>query len=140
MPKKDFRRALYVGSPEKLGRRNKLFVSLCRLGAVLLGYYIFVRLTGLVIPCVFHEITGLKCPGCGITHMMMYIAELRFGDAFFSNPLMFVLFPFAGAGLCVKLLFMPEWLEIHSKVYRCIETVLLAAVIIFGVVRNIIHI
>ena len=140
MSKNNFRRALYYGSPEKLERRNKLVASLFKLFAVLLGYYIFVRLTGLAIPCLFHEITGLKCPGCGITHMMLNIAQLRFKDAFFCNPLMFVLFPMICAGLCAKLLFMPEWLEIHSKVYRTIEIILLSAVMIFGIVRNIVHI
>ncbi len=32
------------------------------------SYAAFIKLTGWRIPCVFRLITGLKCPGCGITH------------------------------------------------------------------------
>ena len=132
------RRILYFGAPEKLERRNRLFVKLCTAAAVLLGYYIFVRITGLSIPCVFHEITGLKCPGCGITHMFVNAAQSEWKAAFLSNPLLFVLFPLFCVFIAAKLLFMPDCLDMKSKPYRAGEKILLAAVLLFGVVRNII--
>lgn len=33
-----------------------------------LAYYIVTQLTPLRIPCLFQKITGLACPGCGISH------------------------------------------------------------------------
>ena len=34
-------------------------------------YAVFIKITGISIPCLFREITGLKCPGCGITTFFM---------------------------------------------------------------------
>lgn len=45
------------------------------------------------IPCMFHVITGLQCPGCGITHMLIYMAEHDFKSAYESNQMVFVLQP-----------------------------------------------
>lgn len=45
------------------------------------------------IPCMFHVITGLLCPSCGITHMLIYMAEHDFKSAYESNQMVFVLQP-----------------------------------------------
>ncbi len=44
-------------------------------------YALFVHATGLMIPCPFRLITGLKCPGCGMTHMCMSLLRLDFKAA-----------------------------------------------------------
>lgn len=59
-----------------------------------LTYLFFVLLSGLRIPCVFYEFTGLKCPGCGITRMIVSLAKLNFTDAFGYNPFLFITGPF----------------------------------------------
>ena len=127
-------------SPEKRHRRDALLKKVLWAAAILAGYYIFVRLTGLSIPCVFREVTGLKCPGCGVTHMAMHAAHFEFGRAFKSNPLLFFMFPFFGAVLAVKLIFMSDALESNSRVYRIGERICLGLVMVFWVVRNIVGI
>ena len=134
------RNILYYGAPEKLERRNRLFVKLAVTAGVLAGYYVFVRLTGISIPCIFFEITGFKCPGCGVTHMFTSAARFEWKAAFMSNPLLFVLVPLFCIFMAIKLLFMPDWLEMKSKPYCAAEKVLLAVVLLFGVIRNIIGI
>lgn len=57
------------------------------------AYYIWLRLTGLAIPCVFRMITGWKCPGCGITTLILCIAKFDFAGAFQANPFLFVTGP-----------------------------------------------
>ena len=47
------------------------------------------------IPCPIKELTGLYCPGCGITRMFKSLLELDFYAAFRYNPLLFIMLPFA---------------------------------------------
>ena len=41
--------------------------------------------------CVFFSITGLQCPGCGITRASHHLLHGRFEEAFRMNPMLFVL-------------------------------------------------
>jgi len=45
--------------------------------------------------CLFHQATGLDCPGCGLTRSFIATADLQFADAFrhhaFGSPLFAVL-------------------------------------------------
>ena len=41
-----------------------------------LAYYIVTQLTPLRIPCLFQKITGLACPGCGISHFCIRLLHL----------------------------------------------------------------
>lgn len=57
-------------------------------------YAVFYAFTDIGIPCFFNKISGLKCPGCGITHMCMDLLKLDFSAAFKHNPVIFSLSPF----------------------------------------------
>lgn len=41
--------------------------------------------------CVFQSMTGLDCPGCGITRAMHHLLHGRLDEAFRLNPMLFVL-------------------------------------------------
>ena len=56
------------------------------------AYFIWGKLTGLYIPCLYYKTTGLLCPGCGISRMFLAMARLDFVGAFFHNPVMFTAF------------------------------------------------
>ena len=56
--------------------------------AVLCIIYAFtVRYTPLRIPCLFHEVTGLKCPGCGMTRSVVCFALGQFSRGWQYSPL-----------------------------------------------------
>jgi hypothetical protein len=40
--------------------------------------------------CAFYSITGLPCPGCGLTRAFCCISHLRWGDAWGFNPFGFI--------------------------------------------------
>ena len=42
--------------------------------------------------CPFHAITGLDCPGCGMTRAMISLGQLKFGAAVGYNPFSVPLF------------------------------------------------
>ena len=58
-----------------------------------IAYLIWVLLTDIRIPCVFHEVTGLLCPACGITRMIAAAARLDFVAAYSYNKLIFLTWP-----------------------------------------------
>ena len=79
---------------EQIKRLKKVIL---RWGIILsLGiiYLVWVLLTDIRIPCVFYEITGLLCPGCGITRMFSSLSYLDFSSAFAYNGFMLVSLPF----------------------------------------------
>ena len=57
------------------------------------AYALFCRLTGLGIPCLFHLATGLNCPGCGVSRMLLSLLRLDFPAAFHYNAVLFCLLP-----------------------------------------------
>ena len=62
----------------------KPILVLLILGIVYL--FIFQKI-GIGIPCVFYELTGYQCPGCGMTHAMSEIWKGNFYGAWEYNAL-----------------------------------------------------
>lgn len=67
-----------------------------------LGYALWVRLTGLAVPCLFRAVTGLLCPGCGVTRLCLALLRGDPGAAWEANPVLLLLLP-ALAVLAVRL-------------------------------------
>lgn len=117
--------------------RKKLLLAA---GAICLaaGYYVFYKIAGLAFPCLWFEITGWYCPGCGATRMLEALIRGNFYQALRFNPLLFILLPFGTA------LFI-DWL-LHDKTQRSTALVnripewfwigLITIAITFGILRN----
>lgn len=50
----------------------------------------------LYVPCPFHALTGLQCPGCGSLRAIHHLMHGHVATAFMLNPLMIVVSPFLG--------------------------------------------
>lgn len=50
--------------------------------------------TGFFPGCPFRFITGLLCPGCGVTRALHHILHGHFATAFMLNPLLLLAIPF----------------------------------------------
>ena len=101
-------------------------------------YYVIFALTGFAVPCVFHSITGLYCPGCGISRMFVCIFELDFISAmhqnlalFFLSPILLIMF-ITSVVTYIKTGNMP-----HNKWFNTTTIVLICCFVLFGVLRNI---
>ena len=123
---------------------KKRLLQIVKKYAILLSigvaYFVWAICTGIKIPCPFHVLTGLRCPACGITRMLLALAKFRFAEAYAYNPFLFFNLPI--------ILFCIGYSE-----FRYIKTgqrslgrlsvvlwVEIALLLLFGVVRNIIGI
>ena len=79
--------------------QQKRLLNVASKTALVLGvgiaYAVFTRLTGVGVPCIFHLLTDLYCPGCGITRMFLELFRLDFVAAARYNLLVLCLLPFA---------------------------------------------
>jgi hypothetical protein len=53
-------------------------------------------------PCGFLLMTGLPCPGCGLTTSFAHMIRLELGGAFAANPLGVLLFSVTALGVVVS--------------------------------------
>lgn len=57
------------------------------------GGYGALRPLGIVLPCVFRELTGVPCPACGLTRSVCETAHGRLAEAFayhYLGPLVYL--------------------------------------------------
>ena len=101
-----------------------------------LAYWLWIRLTGLQIPCLYLATTGLRCPGCGTTRMLLSLLRLDFGAAFSYNPVVFILFCMWNliALLCVSDRF--KWIQ-QPRILYFLLGLSIAVLVVFGILRNI---
>ncbi len=108
------------------------FILLCMI------YAGFVLRFNVGIPCIFYKITGLKCPGCGITRMLLSIWKLDFRSAYEANQMIFILQPVLYYFIVKNVL---AYIRGQQMIYRKWENVLLYILIVlmlgFFVIRNI---
>ena len=106
---------------------------------ILIGYYFLNKNYHYRIPCIFHEITGLYCPGCGTTRLIFALLEGHIKEAFNYNRLVFILLPFI-----ISYYIYYSYLYIFNKkdniIYKIKKIyiyILLSITILFGILRNI---
>ncbi|MBS1689165.1 MAG: DUF2752 domain-containing protein [Bacteroidetes bacterium] len=52
--------------------------------------------------CLFRHVTGIPCPSCGTTHALLALSHLHIADAFYFNPIGFI--------LAFAMLILPVWI------------------------------
>jgi hypothetical protein len=82
------------------------------------------------IPCVFHELTGLYCPGCGITRTIVALLDFNLYQAFRYNMLIFAIIP-----LYIGYVWMKY--KGNGKYGNAIMWMMVVMALLFGVLRNV---
>ena len=103
---------------------------------ILISLILVLYINDIYLPCLFHEITGFYCPGCGVTRMLIALFHLEFKKAFFYNRFVFILLILY---LCYLLINTVYYLTNNKliKIPEFIIYILIAIAIIFGILRNI---
>ena len=104
-----------------------------------LGYALWVRLTGLAIPCLFRAVTGFLCPGCGVTRLCLALLRGDWAAAWNANPVLLLLLPVL-AVLAVRLgvRYVREGRAAGSRWENALMWAVAALLVAWGFVRNLI--
>ena len=116
--------------------QKKIILIYLITGASAFAIYAFLRITHISLECPIYQMSGIYCPGCGITRCGLNLFKLNFYGAFRDHPGLLVnivvwivisIFAFIGKPKVFR----------DSKVLIRILYVCLALYIIFSIFRNI---
>lgn len=101
-------------------------------------YFILVFKFNIYIPCLFHKITNLYCPGCGVTRMIVSLLKGNLYQAFRYNMLIFILTPFLMFFIFDYIISRKKQRDaLYEKIPNSIWYILIIVLVIFGIIRNI---
>ncbi len=83
-------------------RLKQLIRGYLPIAVLLLAYIVFFTLFGRGIPCVIRTVTGLKCPGCGMSRALSAMLTGHFKTAAEYNILSVTLLPLLGVFFMIK--------------------------------------
>ena len=72
---------------KNVSKRKRLIITLLIHLAAAALFALWLFLTG----CPLHKLTGLPCPGCGMSRALFCLAKLDFAGAWYYHPLVFFL-------------------------------------------------
>ncbi len=108
------------------------------LALIFIIYFILVFKFNIYIPCLFHKITNLYCPGCGVTRMIISILKGNLYQAFRYNMLIFILTPFLMFFSFDYIISRKKQRDaLYEKIPNSIWYILIIVLVIFGIIRNI---
>ncbi len=84
--------------------------------------------------CIFRKVTGIPCPGCGMTRAHLAALRLDFQSAFFYHPLWFLPIPLAAVQL-----FFPGGIFRERKWNNALAVLLLILVLAVYAVRMVLY-
>ncbi len=100
-------------------------------------YALFVHFTGLAVPCLFREITGLECPGCGVTRMCISLLRLDIFAAWRANSVLLLSLPvFVTLFVRFALRYVKTGSVKSTKAEGIVCWILIAIFLVWGVLRN----
>lgn len=119
-------------------RLLKVLVIILFLLSLLFGYYFLHQKTGFSIPCVFNELMGVNCPGCGITRMLFSLIRFDIVEAFEYNQFMFIVLPIFAIVLTHDLYIYIVGKKNYwfKKIPKWIYITLLVLVFVWMILRN----
>ncbi len=93
---------------------------------------ILVLMERIAIPCIFNKVTGLYCPGCGITRAIRALLKGNIAESFHNNALLYTVLPVVGI---VEIIYRLTKRK-YKKMYNIILILALISALVFGVLRN----
>ena len=105
------------------------------------GGYVWFARNVFGIPCLFYQFTGLKCPGCGVTRMVLCLLSGDWRGAFDQNGAVLCLLPAAAVLFCSRCV---GYFRTGTHALQSWETVLVwcmvGILLFYGIGRNVVDI
>lgn len=110
-------------------------------GGALLGlglsYAVWVRLTGLAVPCPFRAVTGWMCPGCGVTRLCLALLRWDWAAAWDANPVLLLMLPvLAVLGVRLAARYVREGTTVGPKWESALLWAMTSLLAVWGAARN----
>lgn len=119
-------------------RLKRLIVFLCLMIFIGIQYMLIWQLSGIGFPCVFYKLSGLHCPGCGISRMLISLLRFDLYAAFQYNagiltalPALAVLF----IQICIH--YVKKGNLLLSKKQEFLAIAIVIWLLLFWILRNI---
>lgn len=125
-----------MNKPQKIRIKRTVFTTVLFI-LIGLGYLILFDRMHIGLPCVFYEVTGFKCPGCGITRALAALLHLDFATAWKENPFAYPIILYGAA-----IYGYSAWSYIRTGQYRVaipwegVSIFFLVLLILWGILRN----
>lgn len=119
--------------------KSRIFSILKKMPVFLIPALLILLLyaAGLRIPCFFYEITGIKCPGCGITRMSIAFLHGDYKKAFYYNQVLPFLLPVTGVLIGLPIYRFIRYGEYrYTKMETGIGVCLIVVLLVYAVLRN----
>ena len=118
-------------------RKKRLAAAAGLILAAGLGYAAWVQATGQGVPCPVHALTGLYCPGCGITRCLSALLQGNWQAALRSNAAIVALAPFfVWLGWAASRSYLTGGSVRLTKRQNAAVYAAIAVLVAFGIVRN----
>ncbi len=118
-------------------RLRKTLVKYATVLAVGVGYLILFLCTGIGLPCIFYEVTGLQCPACGVSRMLISLLRLDVVAAFRYNPFLLVNGPvIVGCLVYSDVQYVRLGHRKHPRAWDVILWCEIGLALLFGIWRN----
>lgn len=107
---------------------------------IILGIIIHSKIKGFIfLPCIFNQITGLYCPGCGMTRAVLCFFKFDFIGCFRNNLLLvpFIMFViYYSLILSINFIINKTIISITKVFPKWLIMMMLIVVMVYGVIRN----
>ncbi|MBO6133554.1 MAG: DUF2752 domain-containing protein [Lachnospiraceae bacterium] len=131
----------FIHDPKVKERLRTVLRPVFQILAAGTAYLIFTRLTSSGIPCIFRLITGLQCPGCGMTRAVNSVFSGRFREALQYNLLSLTIMPLIGIYLLYRAI---KYIKTGSERCAIWEYIFLVCTLFiclfYGIYRNYLNI